>query len=101
MRYTDYKRLKTGGFCSVGKFGEDIYAFEILTGIASAPEYHRISREEFDTFEARKDSEAILLEITSRPVICSAYKGCAESDGSRAVDNPPICCGISPLIFRL
>lgn len=57
MRYTDYERIKIGGFCSVGKFGEKIYAFEILTGIANAPEYHRISREEFDCFDDWKNTE--------------------------------------------
>lgn len=80
MKYTDYKRIKSGGFCSVGKFGEKIYAFEILTGIATAPEYHRISREEFDCFEDWKNSKDILQEITNRPVFCSAYRGHTEFD---------------------
>ena len=80
MRYTDYERIKSGSFCSVGKFGEKIYAFEILTGIANAPVYHQISREEFDCFEDWKNSEDILLEITSRPAFCSAYQGYAEFD---------------------
>lgn len=80
MRYTDYERIKSGSFCSVGKFGGKIYAFEILTGIACAPEYHRISRVEFDCFEDWKNNGDILREITNRPVLCSAYRGHTEFD---------------------
>ncbi|MDR9857365.1 hypothetical protein RJP21_27600 [Paenibacillus sp. VCA1] len=32
MRYTDYIRLKTGRYQSVGKFGDDIYAYEVNYG---------------------------------------------------------------------
>lgn len=31
-RYTDYIPLKTGGYQSVGKFGDDIYAYEVNYG---------------------------------------------------------------------
>ena len=86
MKYTDYKRIKTGGFCSVGKFGDKIYAFEILTGVANAPEFHQISKEELDCFENWQNNGEILREVTSRPVICSAYKGHAELDESRLID---------------
>ncbi len=33
MRYNEYIRLKTGRYQSVGKFGDHIYAYEVLTGI--------------------------------------------------------------------
>lgn len=51
MRYTDYIRLKTGRYQSVGKFGDNIYAYEVLTGVTDSPEYHQISMAEFDSFE--------------------------------------------------
>lgn len=51
LRYTDYFRLKTGRYQSVGKFGDDIYAYEVLTGIADTPEYQQISKEEFESFD--------------------------------------------------
>lgn len=86
MRYTDYIRLKTGRYQSVGKFGDDIYAYEVLTGIADTPEYHQISKEEFDSFEAWSQEYITglkkLYEIINRPVICSGYLGRAELNTS-------------------
>lgn len=78
MKYTDYERIKTGAACSVGKFGRDIFAFEILTGIADVPEYHQITEEEFASFDIWKDELTTLLDIKNRPVICSAYAGLGE-----------------------
>ncbi|GIO33567.1 MULTISPECIES: hypothetical protein [Paenibacillus] len=86
MRYTDYIRLKTGRYQSVGKFGDDIYAYEVLTGIADTPEYHQISKEEFDLFESWSQEYITglkkLYEIINRPVICSGYLGRAELNTS-------------------
>ncbi|MWV47099.1 hypothetical protein GRF59_26230 [Paenibacillus sp. HJL G12] len=82
MRYTDYTRLKTGRYQSVGTFGDDIYAYEVLTGIADTPEYHQISKEEFGSFETWSQEYMTDLkkvyEIINRPVICSGYLGRAE-----------------------
>ncbi|MFV0395255.1 MAG: hypothetical protein ACK5LC_12815 [Coprobacillaceae bacterium] len=57
---------------SVGMFGENIYACEILTGFANIPEYHKISKNEFEFFEYwDKD---MLMQIVNRPVFASGYK---------------------------
>ncbi|WP_229750551.1 hypothetical protein [Paenibacillus nasutitermitis] len=86
MRYTDYIRLKTGSNQSVGKFGDDIYAYEVLTGIADSPEYHQISKKEFESFETWSQEYITDLkkvyEIINRPVICSGYLGRAELNTS-------------------
>lgn len=67
---------------SVGKFGDSIFACEMLTGFASVPEYHQISAAEFETFEqwsnADKTDLKKLYEIINRPVICSGYRDRAE-----------------------
>jgi hypothetical protein len=90
MRYTDYKRLKTGRYQSVGMFGDSIYAYEVLTGIADSPEYHQISKEEFDTFEIWTQEFITDLKklyvIINRPVICSGYRGRTELNTSLLQD---------------
>jgi len=81
IRYTDYVRLKKDRYQSVGKFGEDIYAYEVLTGVTDSPEYHQISKEEFDSFETwSKEVDGVMdmkkfYEIANRPVLCSGYVG--------------------------
>ncbi len=86
FRYKDYVRLKEGGYHSVGKFGDDIYAYEVLTGFTDTPEYHQISKAEFDSFEVwgRSDNMDMqkFYEIAGRPVLCSGYLGKAELDTS-------------------
>ncbi|MFJ5765004.1 hypothetical protein ACIP9C_06565 [Lysinibacillus sp. NPDC093210] len=86
MRYTEYVRLKTGRYQSVGTFGETIYAYEVLTGITDSPEYHQISKDEFDSFEtwAQENISDLkkMYEIINRPVICSGYLGKEELDTS-------------------
>ncbi|WP_416325922.1 hypothetical protein [[Eubacterium] hominis] len=65
MNYKDYKCLKLGDWMSVGKFSDKLYAMEFLTGAVGIPEYHIISKEEYDTFEARKDTDKV-MEINRR-----------------------------------
>ena len=48
MNYRDYKRIKDWNCQSVGMFGDKIYAYEVLTGFANAPEYYQITKEEFE-----------------------------------------------------
>lgn len=92
IRYTDYVRLKTGRYQSVGKFGEDIYAYEVLTGVTDSPEYHQISKAEFDSFETwSKEVDGVMdmkkfYEIANRPVLCSGYLGKEYLDTSRLRD---------------
>lgn len=90
FRYTDYVRLKKGRYQSVGKFGEDIYAYEILTGVADSPEYHQISKEEFDSFESWGQQEPMdmkkFYEIKNRPALCGGYLGSEYLDTSRLQD---------------
>ncbi|MEW4372381.1 hypothetical protein [Paenibacillus kandeliae] len=79
IRYTDYVRVKKGPYQSVGTFGDDIYVYEVLTGVADSPEYHQISKEEFDSFDDwvqthGKDMKKF-YEVVNRPVLCSGYLG--------------------------
>lgn len=82
MNYKEYIRIKIGNYQSVGMFGEKIYAYEVLTGFADVPEYHQISRQEFDTFEKRQNEKTtdlkILYNIINRKAFCSGYKGCSD-----------------------
>ncbi|MDH6430567.1 hypothetical protein BSK62_23045 [Paenibacillus odorifer] len=82
VKYTDYICLKTGRYQSVGKFGDNIYAYEVLTGVTDSPEYHQISKAEFDSFETWSQEYISdlkkMYEIINRPVICSGYLGRAE-----------------------
>lgn len=73
MNYKDYKMLKTGDWMSVGKFSDKLYVMEFLTGAVSVPEYHKITKEEFDTFESWKDSEKV-IEINQRPAFGLALR---------------------------
>jgi hypothetical protein len=73
MNYKDYKRLKIGNWVSVGKFSDRLYAMEFLTGAVSTPEYHKITKEEFDTFEEWKNSEKV-TEINRRPAFGLALR---------------------------
>lgn len=85
IRYTDYVRMKTGQYQSVGKFGEDIYVFEMLTGITDTSEFHQISKQEFDSFEVWSEEAPEYpktYEILARPVLCSGYLGKAYLDPS-------------------
>lgn len=90
LRYTEYVRKKTGRYQSVGMFGNTIYAFEVLTGITDSPEYHQISKEEFDAFETWAQENITdlnkLYEIINRPVICSGYLGKEKLDTSLLQD---------------
>ncbi|WP_289376316.1 hypothetical protein ACN9MH_29225 [Paenibacillus silvae] len=90
MRYTEYVRIKTGSAQSVGMFGNSIYAYEILTGVTDSPEYHQISKEEFDTFEMWSQDHTTnykkTYEILNRPVLCSGYLGRGELDTSSLRD---------------
>ena len=51
MNYKDYKRIKEGNYQSVGMFGDNIYAYEVLTGFADIPGYYQITKEEFETYD--------------------------------------------------
>ena len=52
MNVNAYRRMRCFySTCSVGMFGEHIYAFEQLTGICDIPEYYQITREEYETAE--------------------------------------------------
>lgn len=70
--------MKTGQYQSVWKFGDDIYAFEMLTSIMDTPEYHQISKQEFDSFEIWSEEAPKYektYEILARALLCSIYLG--------------------------
>ena len=101
MNYRDYKRIKDWNCQSVGMFDDKIYAYEVLTGFANAPEYYQITQEEFDTYDEWKTETPrdlnILYEIVNRNPLCSAYKGRTEiKEFSKEYACPK--CGISFLM---
>ena len=50
MSRKDYRRKRCFfNTCSIGMFGEYIYAFEQLTGSCDVPEYHQITKDEYET----------------------------------------------------
>ena len=50
MNANAYRRMRCFySTCSVGMFGAHIYAFEQLTGVCGIPEYHQITREEYES----------------------------------------------------
>ena len=57
IRYTDYARMKIGQYQSVRKFGDEIYAYKMLTGVTDTPEYKK------------------MYQIFGRPLLCSSYLG--------------------------
>ncbi|GGH36024.1 hypothetical protein [Paenibacillus segetis] len=76
MDYKNYKRIKVGPYQSVGIL-EGLYVFEILTGIADVPEYYRITKEEFDSYD-QWNTEYItdlktLFTIVNRKCVCNGY----------------------------
>ena len=98
MNYKDYKRIKEGNYQSVGMFGDNIYAYEVLTGFADIPGYYQITKEEFETYDEWKTGTpgdlGILYEIVNRKPSCSAYKGRTEiKDFSKEYTCPK--CGKS------
>lgn len=64
IKYTDYACMETGQYQSVGKFGDEIYAYEMLTGITDTPEYKK------------------MYETLACPVLCSDYLGQVYLDTS-------------------
>ena len=95
MNYRDYKRLKVWNYQSIGIFGDNIYAYEVLTGFADIPAYYQITREEFDTYDEWKTETpgdlGILDEIVNRNPLCSGYKGRTEIKGLSNEYTCPIC----------
>jgi hypothetical protein len=86
MNYKDYKMIKTGNYCSVGMFGDNIYAFEYLTGICDAPVYIQITKAEFDNFDESKSPK----DYGERKELCSAYRGHSDFDTSIVLTDDEI-----------
>ena len=83
MNYKKYKRIKIGNCQSVGTFGDNIYAYEVLTGICNIPEYYQITEAEFKAFDEWKNETpsdlGILYDIVNRVPLCSGYHGLSEN----------------------
>lgn len=92
MNYKDYKRIKMGNFISVGMFGDNIYACEVLTGICDIPGYHQITEDEFNEFEDWKNEKITdfktLYEVLNRTELCSGYRGHTEIE----IYAREVCC---------
>ncbi|MBR1865319.1 MAG: hypothetical protein IJ801_02310 [Lachnospiraceae bacterium] len=80
MNYKDFKITKHGKKCSIGKFTEQLFAMEILTGYGNVPEYRKISKAEFNTFDIWKDDKEKIKDILNRPVFCSGYENQTDFD---------------------
>lgn len=81
VKYTDYICLKTGRYQSVGKFGDNIYAYEVLTGVTDSRSTIKFLRRNSILLKLGAKSTFRILkkyEIINRPVICSGYLGRAE-----------------------
>ena len=75
--------------CNVGMFGAHIYAFEQLTGVCDIPEYHQITREEYETAEQWVLEDDKVMEILSRPILWDRNKGGRwDFDEEAAKDSP-------------
>lgn len=83
MTYRDFKKIKQGKKYSIGKFSDELYALEEMTGYGCVPEYHKISKAEFNTFDIWKDDQEKIKDILARPVFCSGYEGETEFDENR------------------
>lgn len=70
MTYKDYHAAKWRNQESVGTFGNEIYAYQKLTGNNSMPSYTQIMKAEFDSFESW--SEGMQAAVNSRPYLCLA-----------------------------
>lgn len=70
-------------------FGAHIYAFEQLTGVCGIPEYHQITREEYESAEQWVLEDDKVMEILSRPILCDRNKGGRwDFDEEAAKDSP-------------
>lgn len=95
MKYTNYKMIKTYGGQSIGMFGNDIYAYEVLTGICDVPGYYQITKHEYNTFDEWKDESTgelgTMYEIHNRKPLCSGYKDSTEIKNVAKEFVCPIC----------
>lgn len=90
MNANAYRRMRCFySTCSVGMFGAHIYAFEQLTGVCDIPEYHQITREEYETAEQWVLEDDKVTEILSRPILCDRNKGGRWDFDEEAAKNSP------------
>lgn len=81
MNYKDFNLKKTYSMCGVGYFTEHLYAIQFLNGAVSAPEFHCITKEEFDTFDDWKDTSKVRT-IDNRPSFGLPLHGSALAEFS-------------------
>ncbi|MCI9438945.1 MAG: hypothetical protein HFH85_17700 [Lachnospiraceae bacterium] len=75
MSRKDYRRKRCFfNTCSIGMFGEYIYAFEQLTGSCDVPEYHQITKDEYETADCWIMDDCKVMEILRRPILCDGYR---------------------------
>ena len=90
MNANEYRRMRSFySTCSEGMFGARIYAFEQLTGACDTPEYHQITREEYETAEQWVLEDDKVTEILSRPILCDRNKGGRWDFDEEAAKNSP------------
>ena len=93
--------MKAYGGQSIGMFGDEIYAYEVLTGIGNIPEYHQLTKYEYNTFEEWKEESTgefgTMYEIHNRKLLCSGYK---DSIDIKSIAKEFVCpvCGKDFLI---
>lgn len=79
MTYRDYKEMKTGNWCSVGMFGDNIYAFQHIGGSFNHSEYYKITKREFELFPDNQD-KLVMFDFECCIKLCSDYVGDTEFD---------------------
>ena len=81
MNGKNFRRMKVGNYCSVGVFGENIFASEQLTGFADVPVYIQITKHEYENFSNND-------EFGERKILCFGYK--EEIDMSTVLSDEEI-----------
>ena len=80
MTYKDFQSLKHDKKFSIGKFGDNLFAFETKSGYGCVPEYRKLSKAEFNTFDIWRTDREKIKDILKRPIFCSGYEGETDFD---------------------
>ena len=88
MHYKEYKAFAYGPWgSSVGMFGKHIHAYQNPTGVTDTPEYHKISKDEFGSYEKWKADADVIRVIVARPVFCSGHDGRSDFDEEEIINS--------------
>lgn len=80
MTYKDFQCLKHEKNFSIGKFGKNLFALETKSGYGYVPEYRKISKAEYNTFDIWRTDREKIKDILKRPIFCSGYEEQTDFD---------------------